>query len=186
MKNYTRIFVVCSLLMLAFYSSCGAPNYEKEKQAAQQAMDNAKSLHAESLAAFDWNEAMKAWDQGEAAAKEGKPAKTYYLRAKSRFEKTTAIAKSQSATLSQELSGIQLSINERLSKLKAVIERGRMSSKIQKQAQPLMEEVQKGAESLESLISQGDLLKARTLAKETQAKLYNTELIMAGKKPPAK
>jgi hypothetical protein len=183
MKNSTRIFVVCSLLLLVFCSSCGAPNSEKEKQAAQQAMDKAKSLHAESLAAFDWNEAMKAWEQGDAAVKEGKPAKTYYLRAKSRFEKTAAIAKSQGATLSQELSSMQLSMNERLSKVKAAVERGRMSSKILKQVQPLIDEVQKGVESLESLMSQGDLAKARTLAKETQAKLYNSELIMAGKKP---
>jgi hypothetical protein len=183
MKNSTRFFVVCSLLMLVFCSSCGAPNNDKEKQAALQAMENAKSLHAESLAVSDWNEAVTAWDQGEAAAKEGKSAKTFYLRAKSRFEKTAAIAKSQGAALSQELSSIQLSINERLSKTKAAIERGRMSSKILKQVQPLIDEAQKAAESLESLIGQGDLVKARTLAKETQAKLYNTELIIAGKKP---
>jgi hypothetical protein len=183
MKNSTRFFVVCSLLMLVFCSSCGAPNYEKEKQAALQAMENAKSLHAEILAVSDWKEAMMAWEQGEAAVIEKKPAKTYYLKAKSRFEKTAAIAKSLGAALSQEISSIQLSINERLSKTKAAIERGRMSSRTLKQVQPLIDEAQKGAESLETLIGQGDLVKARTLAKETQAKLYNTELIIAGKKP---
>ncbi len=183
MKNSTRFFVVCSLTTLVFCCSCGAPSYEKEKQAAQQAMDNAKSLHAEHLAASDWLEAIKAWEQGEAAVQEGKPAKTYYLRAKSRFEKTAAIAKSQSDIVAREVSDMQLSINERLSKIKAAIERGRVSSRIQKQINPIVEEVQQGTESLDSLAGQGDFLKARTLAKETQAKVYNIELIMAGKKP---
>jgi len=183
MKNSTRFFVVCSLLMLVFCCSCGAPSSEKEKHAAQQAMDTARSLHAEDLATSDWMEAMKAWEQGEAAVKEGKSAKTFFLRAKSRFEKTAAIAKSQGEILSREVSDMQLSINERLSKIKAAIERGRVSSRIQKQINPIIAEVEQEIESLDGLAGQRDFLKARTLAKETQSKIYNVELIMAGKKP---
>jgi len=183
MKNSTRFFVVCSLLMPVFCCSCGAPSSEKEKQAARQAMDTARSLPAEARAASDWREAMKAWEQGEAAVKEGKNAKTYFLKAKSRFEKTAAIAKSQSDYLSREVSDMQLSINERLSKVKAAIERGRVSPKIQKPINAILEEVEQASESLDNLAGQGDFLKARTLAKETQAKIYNVELITAGKKP---
>ena len=183
MKNSTRFFVVCSLLMLVFCCSCGAPSSEKEKQAAQQAMDVARSAHADDIAASDWSEAMKAWEQGEAAAKEGKSSKTYYLRAKSRFEKTAAIAKSKSSVISEQVSSMQLSISERLSKVKAAIERGRMSSRILKQVQPIVDEVQNAMDSLENLLREGDVLKAITIAKETQAKVYNAELILAGKKP---
>ena len=95
MKNSIRFFVGCSLLILVACYGCGVPSSEAERKAAQQAMDNAKSFHAESLAASNWNEAVIAWEQGEAAVKEGKSAKTFFIRAKSRFEKTAAIAKSR-------------------------------------------------------------------------------------------
>jgi hypothetical protein len=183
MKNSTGFFVGCSLLILIICYGCGVPSSEAEKKAAQQAMDNAKSLHAEDFAASTLNEAMQAWDQGEAAVKEGKSAKTYYLRAKSRFEKAAAIAKSQSAVWSREVSDMQLSISERLSKVKAALEKGRMSSKTQKQVQAIVADVEKSTQSLEALVAQGELIKAKSMAKEIQAKLYNAELIMAGKKP---
>jgi hypothetical protein len=43
--------------------------------------------------------------------------------------------------------------------------------------------VEEGASAVESLVSEGNLLKARTRAKEVQRKVYNAELILAGKKP---
>jgi len=183
MKNSIRFFVGCSLLLLIVCYSCGVPSSEKEKNAAQQAMDNAKSLHAEDFAAANWMDAMLAWDQGEAAVQEGKPARAFFIRAKSRFEKAAAIAKSQGAVWSREVSDIQLAIAERFSKIKAALEKGRMPSKIQKQINAVVADVEKAKESLDSLVAKGELVKAKALAKETQTKLYNAELIMAGKKP---
>jgi hypothetical protein len=183
MKNPIRFFVACSLFILIACYSCSAPSSEAEMKAAQQAMDSAKSLHAEELAASNWGEAMQAWEQGQAAVKEGKSAKAYFIRAKSRFEKTAAIAKSQGETISREVSDMQLRIGERLSKIKTALVKGRLSSKIQKQIQPIADEAEKGKDSIDTLVSQKDYLKARTAAREIQAKLYNAELIMAGKKP---
>jgi hypothetical protein len=183
MKNSIRFFVAGSLFILIACYSCSVPSSEAEMKAAQQAMDNAKSLHAEDLAASNWEEAMQAWEQGQAAIKEGKSAKAFFIRAKSRFEKTAAIAKAQGETLSREVSDLQLRIGERLSKLKAALVKGRLSSKIQKQIQPIVDEAEKGKDSIDGLVSQGDFLKARTAAREIQAKLYNAELIMSGKKP---
>jgi hypothetical protein len=183
MKNSTRFFVGCSLLMLAVCYSCGVPSSEAERNAAQESMEKARSFHAEHLAASDWLDAIKAWEQGEAAVKEGKSAKTFFIRARNRFEKTADIAKSQSAVWSREVSDLQLSITERFSKLQAALEKGRISSRIQKQIQPIVAEVEKATESLDSLVSQGDFVKAKKLAQETQGKIYNAELIMAGKKP---
>jgi hypothetical protein len=183
MKNSTRFFVGCSLLILIFFYGCGVPSSEVEMKAAQQAMDNAKSLHAEDLAASNWSEAMQAWEQGQAAVKEGKSAKVFFIRAKSRFEKTAVIAKSQRDGLSRDVSEMQIRIGERLSNIKAALAKGRLSSKVQKQVQSITEEAEKGKDSIDTLVSQGDFLKARTLAREAQAKIYNAELIMAGKKP---
>jgi Domain of unknown function (DUF4398) len=183
MKYSTRFFVGCSLLILVVCYSCGVPSSKEEMKAAQQAMDSAKSLHAEDLAASNWNEAMQTWEQGEAAVKEGKSAKTFFLRAKSRFEKSAAIAKSQRDVLSRDVSEMQLAIGERVSKVKAALEKGKVSSKVQKQIKPIIADVEKEKESLDGLASQGDFLKARTLGKQIQAKIFNAELIMAGKKP---
>lgn len=183
MKNSTRFFVVCGLLLMVACYGCGTPSSEAEMKAAQQAMDEAKSYHAESLAAADWNNAIVAWEQGQAAVKEGKSAKTYFIRAKSRFEKAAAIAKSNGETLSREVSQIQQSINEAMSQVKAELEKGRMAAKIQKQVRPLVEEADKGLESLEKLVADKDFAKAKTLAKEIQAKIFNARLIAEGKKP---
>jgi hypothetical protein len=58
-----------------------------------------------------------------------------------------------------------------------------MSAKIQKQVKPIVEEVEKGVESLGKLVADKDFMKAKILAKETQAKVLNARLIAAGKKP---
>ena len=183
MKNSIRFFVGSSLLILVACYGCGVATSEVEMKAAQQAMDSAKSFHAESLAASNWNDAVIAWEQGQAAVKEGKPAKAFFLRAKSRFEKTAAIAKANSQIMSREVSQMQTAINDALSKIKADLEKGRISAKIQKQVKPIVAEADQGIESLAKLVSDGDFLKAKTLARDIQSKLYNARLIAAGKKP---
>jgi hypothetical protein len=183
MKNAMGFFVVGILLILICCYGCSAPSSEAEMKAAQQAMDNAKSFHSESLAASNWNEAIIAWEQGQAALKEGKSAKTFFLRAKSRFEKTAAIAKSNGEMMSREVAQMKTGIEDGLSKIKADLEKGRLSAKIQKQIKPMVTEADQGVESLAKLVSDRDFLKAKALAKEIQAKVYNARLIAAGKKP---
>jgi hypothetical protein len=183
MKNSIRFFIGFSLLVLIGCYSCGVENSEAEMKAAQQAMDNAKSLHAEDLATSNWNEAMQAWDQGQAAVKEGKPAKTFFIRAKSRFDKTATIAKAHRDEISKEISDMQVTINERYAKVKTALEGGKLASRVQKQIKPIAAEVEAGNTSINDLVSQGDYLKARATAREVQKKVYNAELILAGKKP---
>jgi hypothetical protein len=183
MKNSTRFFVASSLLILVGCYGCSAPSSEAEMKAAQQAMDNAKSFHAESLAASNWNDAVVAWEQGQAAVKEGKSAKTFFIRAKSRFEKTAAIAKANGEIMSREVSQMQTGIDSALSNLKADLEKGRLSAKIQRQIKPMIAEADQGMGSLVKFVEDKDFLNAKMLAKEIQAKVYNARLIAAGKKP---
>ena len=182
MKNSVSFFVGISLLVLIACYSCGVPSSEAEMKQAQEAMEKAKSVFAEDLAASNWIDAMTAWEQGQAAVREGKPAKTYFLRAKSRFEKTAAIAKAEGDKLAIEVNTMQISIGERLAKVQAGLQ-GRASSKIKNQLKPLAEEAELASATLDSLSSQGDYMKAYKLAKELQSKLYNAELVLAGKKP---
>jgi hypothetical protein len=184
MKNSIRFFVGMSLLLLIVCYGCGVPKSDAEMKAAQTAMDNAKSVFAEDLAPSDWREAMQSWEQGQAAVTEGKPAKAYFLKAKSRFEKTASIAKATGADMAKEVKAIQLTVGERLAKLKLALDRGKMPAKILSQVKPLAAEVEEGTASVESLESQGNYLKARALARDIQAKVYKAELLLSGKKPP--
>lgn len=183
MKNSMRLFVGISLLVLLVCYGCGGEKYEVEMNAAQQAMEKAKSLFAEDLAPSNWLEAMTAWEQAQAAVKEEKPAKTYFLRAKSRFEKAALIAKANGANMAKDITAMQLTIGERFSKVLAALERGRLSSKVASQVKPIAAEVQEGNATLDGLVSQGNYVKAKTLARDLQTKVYNAELLVAGKKP---
>ncbi len=184
MKNSIRFLVGISLLVLfVFCSGCGTGKSEAEMKEAQQAMEKARSLFAEDIASSDWLQAMESWDQAQAAVKQGKPAKTLFLRAKSRFEKTASIAKSRGTILSGEVGDLHTALSQRLDKLKTSVREGRASSKVLAQIKPVVAEVEQGIASLEELMSKGNFFKAKILAKDLSAKAYKAELILQGKKP---
>ncbi len=185
MKKLFCFFIGFSLLVLIACYGCGGGAPEAEIKAAEQAMDKAKSYHAEELAVSNWNEAMQALYQGQAAVKEGKSSRTYFIRAKSRFEKTATIAKARFDDLAKEVADLQRATAERFARVKAAIEGGGVHPRVLKQVNPLVTEAETGTETVNSLAGQGDYLKAKVTAKEVQRKVYNIELIMAGKKPVA-
>jgi hypothetical protein len=182
MKNSVHFFIGVSLLVLALCYGCGE-NYQADMQAAQQAMDNAKAVFANDLVPSDWQDAMKVWEQAQTAVKEGKPAVTYFRRAKSRFEKIAKQAKSSGEMMAKEIIAMQGTIGERLSKMKDQLERSQISSRIASEVKPVIEKLQQGTTALESMMSQGNYLKAKVLAKDLQTQVYSAELVMAGKKP---
>ena len=183
MNDSTRFFVGLSLLALISCYGCGAGSSELEMKEAQQAMENARSFSAEVFAPSDWDEAMKAWEQGQAALKEGKSAKSHFLRAKSRFEKTAEIAKSYYDQTSEEISQMQQMINERTEKIISTLDYRGLSSSVRNQLKPIMADVEAGKQTMDDLLQQGDLLKARDTGRELQKSLYNAELVIEGKKP---
>lgn len=183
MKNSIGFFIGISLLVLVVCYGCGAEKYEMDMQAAQQAMEKAKSFFAEDLAPSDWREAMQSWEQAQAAVREGKPSIAYFRRAKSRFEKTARVAKATADDMAKDVTAMQLTISERFAKVKSALERGKAPAGILAQVKPLAGEVEEGTASVESLASQGNYLKAKILARDIQAKVYRAELLLAGKKP---
>jgi hypothetical protein len=183
MKKPVRFFVGITLLVLVISYGCGSEKYQADMQAAQAAMDKAKSIFAEELAPTEWAEAMQAWEQAQAAAKEAKPSITYFKRAKSRFEKASKIAKASGDSMAKEISSMQTTIGERFAKVMAALDNNRLSPKIAKQVKPLAAEIEEGRTTLDSMVGQGNYLKANMLARDLQTKVYNAELVMAGKKP---
>ena len=183
MKNLTRFFVgLCLLILIACYG-CGVENSELEMKQAQQAMDQAKSLHADGLTPTDWKEAVEAWDQAQTAVKDAKPAKTLFIRAKNRFEKTSAIAKSKRDMLSKQLNEIQATNNERFEIIKKALTGGKLAARAQGPVKSIASEIDAANASISKLINEGDYLKAVSMARDVQRKVYNAELIMAGQKP---
>ena len=183
MKSSTGFFICFGLLILLVCSNCGSGNYEEEMNAAQQTMDEAKSIRTEDHAPADWEEAVQAWDEAQTAVKENKPAKSLFLKAKSRFEKAAKIAESRRTTLSKEVVNMQTSINARVVKLKSDFEKTRLKRSVRDKLQPVFTELDEACASLSSLIGEEDYLGARTVAQDVNKKILNAELIMAGKDP---
>ena len=181
MKNASRFFIGLSLSIQLLCYGCGG-SFEVEMNEAQQAMDQAKSFHADELAASNWKEALQTWDQAQAAAKAGKPAKSLFLNAKARFKKAGAIAKAYGETIAKEVAEMQLTLVENLSKVKAASITGNPRAKSRNQVNLICAEVESGTETINKMVAQGDYLKAKILAKDMQNKIYNAGLILEGKK----
>jgi len=183
MKDSIRFFVGLSLLSLIACFGCGPASSEAEMKAAQEAMEEARSFSAEELATSDWNDALQAWEEAQTAVEQGKSAKTLFLTAKSRFDKTAKIAKSHHERVLGEISEMQNTINERMQEIQSALDAQLLSSRAQKEIKPIMAEVEAGSASVNELLDQGSLLEASDLAREVQKKVYNAQLIMEGKKP---
>ena len=87
-----KIRFYISLILAVLLASYGCSGSAKVEMAeAQDAMDYAKSFHADKLASTDFQRAQEAWDNAQAADEEGKTgkAKVLYSSAKIFFDKAT-------------------------------------------------------------------------------------------------
>jgi len=170
------------VVLLASYGCSGSSEIERTE--AQNAMDYAKKFHADTLAPTDFQQAQKAWDNAQAAEKEGKTstAKVLFTSAKIFFDKTADIAKARQETLTQELGGMQVMIGKNFDQVKIDLSRNNLSSKQRGQVRAIVSEVEEGNNSISKLVTQGDLVKAVATAKDVQTKIYHAQLILAGQK----
>jgi hypothetical protein len=174
---------LCLLILLVSYG-CGG-SAEVERKEAERAMNEAKNLHAEDLAPADFEQAQKSWNHAQAVVKEGNigSAKVIFTTAKINFNKSAAIAKSRAEALTRELDGMQLRISSNLDQVNRDLISKNLSSRQRDQARAIVSEVMKDNASISKLANQGDLLKAVAAAKDVQTKIYNAQLILAGRKP---
>ena len=174
------------LILLALYGCSGSAQVEMTQ--AQQAMDKANGLHAADLARTEFQQAQKAWDHGQYAAKEGKTgtAKVLFSSAKIYFGKAADIAISKHDALSRELNAMQLLITQNLEKVEGDLSVNPLSSGQKSQVRAIVSEVGKDNDSIKKLVKQDDLPQAVALAKEVQTKIYNAQLILAGQSPKSK
>ena len=179
-----RFYISLSFLTLLAFYGCGGGSSEIEMKQAREAMDQAKSLHAESLAPADFQQAQKAWDHGQAAQKEGNTAtaKVLFNSAQIFSSKAADIAKAKQGALSRELDTMQLMISKNFDQVKSDLSTNNLSSKQQSQVRAIVSEVEDGNAAVSNLVSQHDLPKAVAKAKDVQTKIYHAQLILAGQK----
>jgi hypothetical protein len=182
MKNLTRFFLGFGLLVVIIFCGCNA-DPQADIRGAQRAMEKAKDLHAEELATPEWKEALQAWEEGQAVLAKGKSSKAYFYKAKGLFEKARLAAEIKGAAIAKEIGEIQKAINESYMKAKAALEKGRVKPKILKELKPMLIEVAVDSSSVKDLLMECDYSQAKTKVLETQQKMLNAELILAGQKP---
>jgi hypothetical protein len=175
-----RLYISLSLFVLLAAYGCGGSS-EIEMKAAQRAMDQAKSLHADNLAPTDFQQAQKAWDHAQAAEKEGNTgtAKVLFASAKIYSGKAADIAKAKEDSLARELSAMQLKISSNFDQVKSDL----LKNKLSPQQQSQVRAIEEGNASISKLVIQKDLPKAIATAKDVQTKIYNAQLILAGQRP---
>lgn len=174
-----------SLILVVLLISYGCSGSAKiEMTEAQDAMDHARNLHAENLAPADFQKAQKAWDNAQAAVKEGKTgtAKVLFTSSRIFFDQAADIAKSRQDALSRELSGMQLMISKNFDQVRIDLTRNNLSPKQRNQVLAIADEVEEGNDAISKLLVQEDLIGAVATAKDVQTKIYHAQLILAGKK----
>jgi hypothetical protein len=176
-----RFYICLSFVaLLAFYGCSGSSKIEMTQ--AQEAMDHAKSLHADEFASTDFQQAQKAWDHAQAAEKEGKTAtaKVLFTSARIFFDKAADIAKSRQDALSRELSNMQLMISKNFDQIKSDLSENNLSPKQRGRVKAIASDVERGKDTISELVIQEDLVKAIETAKDVQTKIYHAQLILAG------
>jgi len=184
MTRSHRNLIVLGLVLLLCSYACGKPTEQIAN--AQRAFDQAKEQRAEEFAAKEWNDAMQAWNQAQAALdKESySEANTLLLKAKSRFEKVRDIAKGRREDLLKQVTGLQKTIDIRYSTMKSTVQAAKLSAKQKKEFEESCKEIDQAIEKMKSQISSGDLAPAKYTGDTTLRSVYETEksILSGGKK----
>ncbi len=182
MTRSHRNLLALGLVLLLCFLGCGQPT--EQIQLAQKAMDQAKEQRAEEFAAKEWNDAMQAWNQAQAALAKGSysESSTALLRAKSRFEKARDIAKGRREDLLKQVTGLQKTIDLRYTAMKNNVTAAKLSAKQKKEFEDSCKEIDQAIEKMKSQVNSGDLTPAKFTGDTTLRNIYETEKSLLGGK----
>jgi hypothetical protein len=181
MNHSIRFFLGFSLLALFAFCGCKA-DPQPDIRAAQRAMEKARDFHSEELAAPEWKEALQAWQEAQEALKKGDPPIPYFRKAKTLFEKTIVTAEANGLVIQKKIEEIQNSINESYMKARAALKKGSIKPAIEKDLEPLLDDIAIDSSSVRDLIMHGDYTRAKELVLATQKKMQDAERLLSGQK----
>jgi hypothetical protein len=174
MKYSHRIVAPISLILLfVFVSGCGGTKPpDEELKLCQQAMEQAKTVQAEKLAAADWSNAENKMNDAQFAIKNKRygDAKTFYLQAKSRYEKAYTVGKSKHDQYLREVDEERAAIGTNSAKLKALV--AKAPAKKRKDIEPKLLEIDQHMAELDKAVTDKDAVKAKLTSKEVQEMIY--------------
>jgi hypothetical protein len=186
MKSLSRILasigIVVVLLLASYGCGSGTPPQEEQK-AAQQAMEQAKSVQADKLALVDWGNAAQAMADADKSIKINRygDAKMFYTRAKSRFEKTYTVAKAKYDDLLRQADENQIQISTRYARIKAQLASGRIPAKTKRDLEATCAEFEKSLAEIDKSRSSGNAIKAKLDSDDLLKRVYATETSLARK-----
>ncbi|HYK88373.1 MAG TPA: DUF4398 domain-containing protein [Acidobacteriota bacterium] len=180
MNKSHRNLITLGLVLALCCFACGKPT--EQIALAQKAMDQAKEQRAEEFAAKEWNDAMQAWNQAQAAlAKDSySESSAALLKAKTRFEKARDLAKGRREELLKEVTGLQKTIDIRYTAVKSSLETAKLSAKQKKDIEESCNDIDQSIEKLKAQIKSGDLAPAKFTGGTTLRAVYDIQQQLQG------
>jgi len=168
--------------MIACFGCSSQPPQEEQK-AATQAMEQAKQVQADKLAALDWGNATQAFNDAELMVKKSRmaDAKMFYTRAKARFDKAQQIAASKQDSLMKEVDEARTAISSHYATVKAAVTGGKVPAKMKKDLEATCLEIDKSIADVDQAVSQRDAIKAKLTSQDLLKKVYATEQLIQKK-----
>jgi hypothetical protein len=174
MKYSQQIVASISLILLfVFVSGCGGTKPpEEEIKLCQQAMEQAKTVQAEKLAAADWSSAENKVNDAQYAIKNRRfgDAKTFYLQAKSRYEKAYTVGKAKHDQYMREVDEERTAIGTNSAKLKTLA--AKAPAKKRKDIEATLAEIDQHIAELDKAVTDKDAVKSKLTSKEVQEMIY--------------
>ncbi len=184
MKSSHRFLAAISILVVVGFllAGCGAAKPpEAEQKAAQAAMEDAKKVQADKLAAVDWSSASQSMADADKDVRINRmgDARMFYTRAKVRFEKARDVAKQRYDQLLSEAEENQTQINKHYSVVKAQLTKA--PAKVRKGLEGTCAEYEKSIAEIEQFRANGDAIRAKLNSAELLKKVYDTEVSLQKK-----
>jgi hypothetical protein len=174
MKYSQRIVASISLILLfvSIYGCGGTQPPEEEIKLCQQAMEHAKTVQAEKLAAADWSSAESKVNDAQFAIKNRRygDAKTFYLQAKSRYEKAYTVGKAKHDQYMGEVDEERTAIGTNSAKLKTLV--AKAPAKKRKDIEASLSAIDQKIAELDQAMADKDAVKSKLTSKEVQEMIY--------------
>jgi hypothetical protein len=171
--SHQTLASISILLLVAFVYGCGPgqPPQEELKQ-AQAAKEQAQTVQAEKLAPVDWSAAESKMNDAQFAIKSNRmgDARTFYMQAKSRFEKAYTVGKAKHEGYMKEVDDERTTIGTNLGKLKVMT--AKAPAKIKKECEARYAEIEQKIAELDKAVADKDAIKSKLTSKDIQEKIY--------------
>jgi hypothetical protein len=175
MNNSLRILAAASVFLVLLYSGCASRPDEQIKQATE-AYNQAVDQRADQYAPSDWKSAKEIWDQAndQLAKQNYAAAATSFITARVRLQKARDVAKSERDSMLAQVKALQTGITTNYAAFKAAMPPAKQVGAAKKEFQAACQDIDKRIALVESQITQGDYIGAKTNAQGAlQAIDYN-------------